>query len=100
MNINIDYEWEMARLQIAKLLDDATNRFDIASSYNFKEIGTVTSNGATEVEYEHGYNGVPTGYIVVGQNGAGSLYYSKASDSSKIYFKSDVTGITFYIATF
>ena len=99
-NILIGYEWEEARLQIARLLDEALNKFDLASSFNMKEAVSVTSNGGTEVELEHGYNGVPSGYIVVGQSGAGSLYYSKASDNTKMYFKSDVTGITFNIVIY
>ena len=96
----ISEDWEQARMQIAKMLDEALNEFDLAKTFNMKEAVSVTSNGATEVELEHGYNGVPSGYIVVGQSGAGSIYYSKVSDNSKMYFKSDVTGIVFNLVIY
>lgn len=98
--LRIDEEWADARLQIAKSLENLTYYGDIGTTLNAKEIHTVNANGNNEVNIEHGYHGLPSGYIVVGQTGAGNIFTSKVSDNKKMYFKSNVTGVQFRIMIF
>ena len=100
-SIRVDQEWEIARLQIAGLLEGLIDYFDIASTLNAREIQQVSTLATTEVPIAHNYNGIPTGYIVTGQSAPGTLYYSKASDSTNMYFKSDAaSGTVFDIMIF
>ena len=100
MIVNIDLIWETARRQIAEMLDYIGNDLDLATTRNFREIITFTSNGATPVNVPHGMFGKPKGYVVTRQNGVGSVYWSSDPDSTNMYFESDVVGIEFDIMIF
>lgn len=64
---------------------------------------SVTSHGTpgTQFSVSHGLGKIPVGYIVYGQDGAGSIFDGvTANTSSLFYFKSDVASITFRILFF
>jgi hypothetical protein len=55
----------------------------------------------TETGYSHGLGKVPQGYIVTGQEAAGSVYDgSTANSKTTLYLKSDVASKTFRILVF
>jgi hypothetical protein len=64
---------------------------------------SVTSHATpgTEFSVAHGLGKVPTGYIVYGQDGAGSIYDGATSNTkTTLYLKSDVASKTFRIIVF
>lgn len=64
---------------------------------------SVISHGTpgTEFSVSHLLGKIPTGYIVYGQNGAGSIFDGVTTNTSSIfYFKSDVATVTFRILFF
>lgn len=62
---------------------------------------TITTNATpnTEDTFSHTMGSIPVGYIIIGQNKAGSLYQlsntGTAWTSSKIYLKCSVASVTF-----
>lgn len=55
----------------------------------------------TEKSVAHNLGKVPTGYIVVGQTDAGSVYDGTTANSkTTIYFRSDAVSVTFRILVF
>ena len=55
----------------------------------------------TEFSVLHTLGKTPVGYVVYGQTGAGALYDgATANDSTTLYLKSDVGGVTFRIMVF
>lgn len=55
----------------------------------------------TETGYSHGLGKVPLGYIVTGQNAAGSVYDGATANTNQtLYLKSDVSSKTFKILVF
>ena len=55
----------------------------------------------TEFSISHGLGKVPLGYIVTGQEAAGSIYDGSTSNTNTtIYFKSDVSSKTFNLLVF
>jgi hypothetical protein len=64
---------------------------------------SVTSHNTpgTEFSVAHLLGKTPTGYIVYGQTGAGSIYDgSTTSNSTTLYLKSDASSVTFRIMVF
>lgn len=89
-------EWQ---LMLKAILDGGisfTDNVDI-------DMVTVTSNGTpgNETSVTHRLGKVPAGYIVTGQNAAGSLYDgTTANTATAAYFKSDVAIVQFRIILF
>ena len=55
----------------------------------------------TETGYSHGLGKVPLGYIVTGQEAAGSVYDGATANTNQtLYLKSDVSSKTFKILVF
>lgn len=55
----------------------------------------------TETGYSHGLGKVPLGYIVTGQEAAGSVYDGATENTNQtLYLKSDVGSVTFRILVF
>lgn len=55
----------------------------------------------TEFSIAHGLGKIPEGYIVTGQNGAGSVYDGATANSkTTLYLKSDVASKTFRLLVF
>lgn len=64
---------------------------------------SVTSHATpgTEFSVAHGLGKTPTGYIVYGQDGAGSIYDgATANTATTLYLKSDAVSKTFRIIAF
>lgn len=64
---------------------------------------SVTSHvtPGTEFSVAHGLGKTPTGYIVYGQNAAGSIYDgATANDKTTLYLKSDVSAKIFRVMVF
>ena len=64
---------------------------------------SVTSHGTpgTEFSVSHTLGKVPIGYIVCGQNGAGSVYDgTTANTATTLFLKSDVGGVVFRLIVF
>lgn len=65
---------------------------------NPSRIEVVTAVADTEVAITHNLGRVPSGYIVLKQDKAGSLYESGTAWTDKIaYFKSNGTTVTFVV---
>lgn len=61
---------------------------------------TSDAGADTEFTVEHKLGRIPTGYIVLEQDGAGSLYKDSGGtewDRQKAYFKCDQSSITFIV---
>lgn len=55
----------------------------------------------TEFSVTHSLGKVPTGYIVYGQTGAGSVYDgTTANNKTTLYLRSDVSAVTFKLLIF
>ena len=55
----------------------------------------------TEVGFSHGLGKVPLGYIVTGQEAAGSVYDGGTTNTNTtLYLKSDVSSMTFKLLVF
>lgn len=64
---------------------------------------SVTSHGTPGTEFSvlHTLGKVPLGYIVCGQNGAGSVYDgTTANTDMTLFLKSDVGGVVFRLIVF
>ena len=64
---------------------------------------SVTSHGTPRTEFSvlHTLGKVPIGYIVYGQNGAGSVYDgTTANTATTLFLKSDVGGVVFRLIVF
>jgi hypothetical protein len=64
---------------------------------------SVTSHATpgTQFSVAHGLGKTPLGYIVCGQNKAGTLYYgATATDKTTLYLKSDASSATFNLLVF
>ncbi len=64
---------------------------------------SVVSHGTpgTEFSVAHGLGKVPSGYVIYGQTGAGSVYDgTTANTATTLYLRSDVAAITFRIMVF
>jgi hypothetical protein len=64
---------------------------------------SVTSHGTPGTEFSvlHTLGKVPLGYIVCGQNGAGSVYDgTTANTAMSLFLKSDVGGVVFRLIVF
>ena len=64
---------------------------------------SVTSHGTPGTEFSvlHTLGKVPIGYIVCGQNGAGSVYDgTTANTATTLFLKSDVGGVVFRLIVF
>lgn len=86
-----------------KNLTDILNR-GISISDNLDcRLVTVTTDltPGTEFSVAHTLGKVPTGYIVYGQNAAGSVYDgTTANTKTALYLKSDVSSKTFKVIVF
>lgn len=64
---------------------------------------SVTSDGTPGTEFSvlHTLGKVPIGYIVCGQNGAGSVYDgTTANTATTLFLKSDIGGVVFRLIVF
>lgn len=64
---------------------------------------TIVSHATpgTETGYSHGLGKIPQGYIVTGQEAAGSVYDGATANTNQtLYLKSDVSSKTFKILVF
>ena len=95
--LNLDLEWDNARDQLYDILFRMQNQYDLGQSSTVKASVSFSSVGATEVTVPHGQQGVPQGYLVIEQEGLGTLYKSKSADRENYYFKCDVVGTTFKV---
>ncbi len=80
-------------LLFEEIVRTLNNGLDFSSNFNGSTVSITFAAANTDTSIAHGLNRVPTGYLVIGQSAAMSVYNGSAANTSTLlYLRSSATG--------